>query len=263
MIRTVKVNGIEMQYDEFGRGERAFVMLPGLSVRSVLTTAKAVEAAYRGFTEDYTVYLFDRRQNMPSDYSIRRMARDTAAAMEAIGILGADVFGASQGGMIAMCLAIEYPQLVRKLALGSTAARVNPGSSDWIERWIALAEKKDMVGLTADFIDNLYSDTTIGQYKELLLHMNDGADDRDIERFIIQARSIPGFDVLDELGGIACPTLVTGSEGDKMIPAEGSRAIAEKIGCELYLYGEEYGHCVFDEAPDYKQRLLDFFQSSR
>ena len=35
--------------------------------------------------------------------------------------------------------------------------------------------------------------------------------------------------------------------------------IAEKLNCPLYLYGEEYGHCVFDEAPDYKQRIYDFF----
>ena len=38
--------------------------------------------------------------------------------------------------------------------------------------------------------------------------------------------------------------------------------IAEKLGCPIYLYGGEYGHCVFDEAPDYKQRMYHFFKES-
>ena len=53
--------------------------------------------------------------------------------------------------------------------------------------------------------------------------------------------------------------LVIGVEGDKVIPPSESVAVADKIGCELYMYGKEYGHCVFDEAPDYKQRLIEFF----
>ncbi len=261
MIRSISVNDVEMEYYSFGRGERAFVILPGLGVKSVLLSAKAVEAGYSCFAEEYTVYLFERRKNMPADYSIRQMARDTAAVMEELGLRGADVFGASLGGMIAMCLAIEFPHLVRRLVPGSTAARVSPEAAAGIERWIALAQANDMTALTADFIDNLYSEKTLGQYRELLFHMNDDATARDIERFIIQAKAIPGFDVLDELSKIICPTLVIGVEGDRVIPPSCSREIADGIGCELFLYGEEYGHCVFDEALDYKQRLLDFFHS--
>ena len=42
----------------------------------------------------------------------------------------------------------------------------------------------------------------------------------------------------------------------------GSQEIADKLNCEIYLYDTNYGHGVYDEAADYKQRYLDFFNSS-
>lgn len=92
--------------------------------------------------------------------------------------------------------------------------------------------------------------------------MNDNVSPEDISRFIIQTEGIIGFDVYDELDQITCPVLVIGVEGDRVIPSACSVKMAEKLGCELYLYSSEYGHCVFDEAPDYKERLLTFFQKS-
>ena len=34
--------------------------------------------------------------------------------------------------------------------------------------------------------------------------------------------------------------------------------LAEKLDCDLYIY-EGYGHGVYDEAPDYADRLKQFF----
>lgn len=260
-IKTVKVNDIEMEYGTFGSGERAFVILPGAATQSVLLSSMTVEAAYRRFGEEYTVYLFDRRKNMPSPYPVRRMAADTAAVMRALGIKGADIFGASQGGMIAMCIAIDSPDLVRGLALGSTASYADDQIIERIGKWIACAKSGDMTALSEVMVNSLFSENTVRQYGDILMHMNDHLSKRDLERFFLQAEAINGFDVYDELDKITCPTLVIGVEGDKVLPCEHSKIIAEKLGCELYLYGSEYGHCAFDEAPDYKQRLLDFYHT--
>lgn len=260
-IKSVNVNEMEMEYFSFGSGERAFVILPGVAVQSVMLSAMAIQAAYRMFGDEYTVYVFDRRKNMPSPYPVRQMAADTAAAMRALGIRDADIFGASQGGMMAMCIAIDSPELVRGMVLGSTAAYADAPIIESTKRWVALAKSGDMTALTAELIDCLYSESTIGKYRDFLMHMNDHVNERDVERFIIQTEAINGFDITDELDRIACPTLVIGVEGDRVLPCEHSRMIAEKLSCELYLYGSEYGHCAFDEAPDYKQRLLDFYHS--
>ena len=257
---TIRVNGFEMEYFTFGAGKRPFVILPGVSVKSVMLSAKAVEAAYRMFGDTYTVYVFDRRKNMPDPYPVRQMAQDTAAAMCAIGIGDADIFGASQGGMMAMCLAIDHPELVHKTALGSTASYADEKIIAGTRRWVSLAQSGDRTALTAELIDCLYSENTIGKYRELLMHMNDDLSGVDLTRFIIQTEAISGFDIAGELDRIQCPVLVIGVEGDKVLDCKHSRFIADRLGCQLYVYGSEYGHCVFDEAPDYKQRLLDFFQ---
>ena len=259
-ISCIRSDSMEMEYFSFGRGEKPFVILPGLSVKSVMQSAKAIRAAYREFENDYTVYVFDRRSDMPDSYTVRDMADDTAAAMQALGISGAYIFGASQGGMIAMCMAVYHPSLVRAMILGSTAARMDDLIKTGTGEWIRLAKEMDMEALTADFIENLYSENTIGKFKDLLIHMNDDASEEDIRRFIIGAEAIDCFDIYDELSLISCPTLVIGSKGDKVLPPENSRMIAEKLGCELFMYGVEYGHCVFDEAPDYKQRIRRFFE---
>ena len=111
---TVKLSGGEMEYIRFGSGNRNLVMLPGLgdSLRSLKGTALPVAVMYRQFAKDFTVYMFSRRQNLPSGYTTRQMARDQAEAMEQLGIEQADVFGVSMGGMIAQYLAIDHPQKV-------------------------------------------------------------------------------------------------------------------------------------------------------
>ena len=98
-----------MDHIVFGHGEKSFVILPGLSMHSVMGAADAIAEAYKDFCEEYTVYVFDRAKNIHDGYTVRNMAEDTAKAMRRLNIEKADVFGASQGGMIAMYLAIDHP----------------------------------------------------------------------------------------------------------------------------------------------------------
>ena len=138
-IECVRTERFSMRWFRFGRGERSLVILPGLSVQSVTGAAEAVAQAYAAFAERYTVYVFDRRSELPAAYSLREMARDTAEAMLALGLRDVDLFGASQGGMMALVIAIEYPQLVHKLVLGSSSSHVLPAQYAVVENWIRLA----------------------------------------------------------------------------------------------------------------------------
>ena len=52
--------------------------------------------------------------------------------------------------------------------------------------------------------------------------------------------------------------LVLGGLDDKIVGAESSFEIAEKLGCEIYMY-EELGHSAYEEAKDFNQRIFDFF----
>lgn len=259
-VKTVSVGNTEMDYAVFGSGEKAFVILPGLSIHSVMRSAEAIANAYKDFWEEYTVYVFDRVKDINEGYSVESMADNTAEAMKKLNIENADVFGASQGGMIAMCLAINHPKAVHKIILGSTFAKPNETCLRVLEEWIQNAKEKNEKGLLESFACNIYSEATLKLYREALISLNSGINSKEYERFIILAKACKNFDCLEKLSGVRCPVLVIGSEGDRVATAESSKQIAEVLGCELFIYDKSYGHGVYDEALDYRQRCLKFLR---
>ena len=259
----VKTDRFSMEYIKFGSGSKVLVIIPGLSVQSVMGSAKAVAEAYQLFAEDYTVYLFDRRQTVPSSYSIQEMADDTIDAMKALDLNHVNLLGVSQGGMIAMCIAMTAPELIDKLALGSTAARVKGDRKNVIEEWIRKAEEGDAEGLYLSFGEKVYPKELYEASKETLTALAETVTKEELEKFVIIARSIPDFDVLARLDReISCPVLALGSNDDQVLSGEGILEIAEVLrehaGFEYYMY-DGYGHAAYDTAPDYKDRLLAFF----
>ena len=262
-IERVEINGFAMQYFRFGTGARTLVILPGLSVQSVMGSAEAVAAAYAPMTEDYTIYVFDRREILPEIYTVPDMARDTAEAMLALGLKDVYLFGASQGGMMALVIAIEYPALVKKLVLGSSSAHVQPEQFRVIERWIALAEANDPVGLYLAFGEEIYPPAVFEQFREALVAAGKTVTEAELRRFITLAKGIEGFDVSERVAEIQCPVLAIGVYEDAVLDADATMEIAEKLDprpdFRLYLY-MGYGHAAFDTAPDYRERIKRFFE---
>ena len=263
-IETVKTAGFEMQYFRFGTGARPFVILPGLSVQSVMGAAEAVAGAYADFAEDYTVYVFDRRSELPDTYSVYQMGLDTAEAMRALGLYGADVFGASQGGMMAQVIAIEAPELVHRLVLGSTTSHIKPEDEPVFDEWLQMARAKDGPALYDAFGKAIYPEAVYEQYRDALLAAGATVTEEEFRRFITLTEGMRGFNVTDRLDRIQCPVLVIGVLEDAVLESDATMEIAvkldEKPGFSLYLY-TGYGHAAFDTAPDYRERMLRFLRS--
>ena len=262
-IETIKTDSFSMDYFRFGRGKGTFVILPGLSVQSVMGFADAVAEAYQIFSDEYTVYVFDRRKELPAEYTVYQMAQDTAEAFRALGLDHVDLFGASQGGMIAMEIAVEQPDLVRKLVLGSTAANVGEARYQTVENWIRMAKAGDKEGLYLAFGEAIYPKAVYEQSRELLIESAKTVTDEDLERFVILAEGMKDFDASNDLEKISCPVFVIGSMDDQVLGSDAAGQIAEHFGgrddFELYMY-DGYGHAVYDTAPDYKERILHFLE---
>lgn len=256
-IETVQADGFSMDYFRFGRGEKTLVILPGLSVDSVMKYADAVANAYSLLADEFTVYLFDRRKELPEVYTVFDMARDTAAALRALGLEKVSLFGASQGGMIALAMAAGDPELADRLVLGSTAACVGPEQYRVIGQWVRLAEAGEREKLYLAFGEAIYPKKVFEQARSVMAESANGITEEDLVRFVILARGTEGFDVTDQLDRISCPALVIGSEDDGVLGAGVSEEIAARLNCELYMY-DGYGHAVYDLAPDYKERMLCF-----
>ena len=263
-IETVTTDTFSMDYFRFGHGANTLVILPGLSVQSVMGFAESVANEYQILTDDYTVYVIDRRRELPAAYTIREMAQDTAEAIRVLGLSKINLFGASQGGMIAMEIAMNNPDLIQKLVLGSTSSYVDETQYETIEKWIRLAKSGEKTELYLAFGETIYPKTVFDLSRELLIDVSKSVTNEDLSRFIVLAEGIQGFDVRNDLGKITCPVLVIGSMDDRVLGTEAAFQIAEHLNVQsgpvLYMYNR-YGHAAYDVAPDYRERLLQFFSS--
>ena len=253
----VLVRSGEFPYIRFGNGKKDLVILAGMSMTGLAGLGTPVSEKYRDYAEEYTVYVFDRLRVLPDDASVRSMAQDTAEAMRALGIEKADVIGASQGGMIALYLAIDHPELVHALIPCSSCCYQNEVGKETFSVWSALADQKNGNGIYRDFFDRVF---LAPNEMALTLCLDTSTDDQ-CRRFGILARACCNFDCRDELSKVQCPVLVLGSAQDRVLGNASSPDLAERLGCEYFVY-QDYGHSVYDEAPDFLQRMLDFLHKN-
>ena len=257
---SVTLGDTEMCYVSFGQGERAFILLPGLSDGLLTVRGKALMLAkpYKPFFDRYTVYMFSRKDQMPEDYSIRDMAEDQVRALELLGIKEVDVMGVSQGGMIAQYMAIDHPELVRKLVLAVTTPKAGDMTREGVVNWMELARKGDHKALMIDTAEKSYSEEYLKKYRKAYPVIGLVGKPSSYERFLINCNAILGCDASPELDKISCPTLIIGGEDDKIVGPEASYELHRGIaGSELFMY-PGLGHAAYEEAKDFNQRVLDF-----
>ena len=263
-IVTEKIdNGkLKMNFFRFGKGPETLAIIPGMSVQSVMPAADQIAAAYSSFTEDFTVYVFDRRLDMPPVYSVKDMAEDTAQVFMELGLSDVYIFGASQGGMIALEIATEHPELIKKIAVGSTSSNLRNYSSALFDEWIQMAENRDVRGLYLSFGEKLYPRAVFEKFKDTLIASADTVTDEELRRFIICSKGMKGFDISGQLDKIECPILVIGVYEDEVLDSDMTMEMAEHLDAkedfELYLY-KGFGHAAYDTAPDYVERLYRFY----
>lgn len=250
----------EMEYVCFGTGSRILVMLPGLGdgLRTVRGTALPTALLYRKFAGDFTVYMLSRRKVLPRGCTTRDMARDLKEAMDLLGISRADVLGVSMGGMIAQHLAADFPEKVGRLVLVVTAAEPNPILTASVTEWMEQAKRADHRALMESNLRKIYSTEYYRRNRWLVPILGRLTKPRSYERFLIQADACLTHHSLDALGKIQAPVLVIGGERDETLGGEASRQIAGGIAgarCKMY---PQWGHGLYEEAPDFNDTVLAF-----
>lgn len=259
----VALGNTKMHYVSFGWGKRVLILLPGLSDGLMTVKGKALLLAqpYIRFFDQYTVYMFSRKEDLPAGYTIRDMAQDQAAAMHALGMEKASVLGVSQGGMIAQYLAIDHPELVEKLILAVTAPDANDMVKRCVMQWIAYAKQGMHKALMMDTAEKSYSPAYLKNYRKLYPLLGIVGKPQSYNRFLVNAQAILGFDARRELHRIACPTFIIGGEKDQTVGVQASYDLKSQIvGSELYIYAG-LGHAAYEEAKDFYARVYDFLET--
>src|SRR6266480_6906435 len=128
---TIHTGGVQFAYRELG---------PSTGVPVVFLTHLAAvldnwdPRVVDGIAAKRRVITFDSRGVGASSGStpttIEEMASDAVTFIRALGFEQVDLFGFSMGGMVAQVIALEEPQLVRRLILAGTG----PAGGDGIEK---------------------------------------------------------------------------------------------------------------------------------
>ena len=254
-----------IDYISFGSGAKVLVLLPGLgdSLRNIQSTALPMSVAYRTFAKEYTVYMFGRKHDMPEGSTTRDMARDLNQALEALEIYKADVMGVSMGGMIAQWLAIDFPDMVKKLVLVVTTSKPHAVLTEALTEWMDCARRNDHEAFMESNLRRIYTEEYCEKYQWLVPFMGKLTQPKSYDRFLVQAHACFEHNAAAHLEKIVAPTLVIGGEQDKSISADESRYLAEHIsGAELYMY-EKLGHGLYDEAKDFQHRVFKFLTNKK
>ena len=225
-IGKINIGHGTVPYFKAGSGDRNFVMIPGVGLKSAVPMAPAITALFESFLEKYTIWLFDRIEGLPDGYSVRDMAEDEAMAMEKAGITNADVLGNSMGGMIGIVLAAEHPELVRRMMLASTIPCQNRVSRATFDRWVKLGEGDDVVALNRDYYKKVYSRDYYNRFKTAIQAIEKDGTPEEMRCFAVQAGACRWFDGREELKKIQAKVMVTGVWHDRVLSGKGAVQIA-------------------------------------
>jgi len=269
----IKVRDIEMYYEIRGEG-RPLLMIMGFLANADCWDPLCLMPT---LTDRYKLILFDNRGSGRTDYpgdpgeefTIRLMADDAAALLDALGIEHAHVMGISMGGMIAEELAVNYPEKVDKLILASTycggekSVSVPDKAANTIMEIGAEVEKRgawdhevaDML-LPNVFTDEYITENPGAVYiaAELILAAPTG-----IEALSEQVLAILTLDVCSQLSQIKAPTLILAGKKDRYIPSDNAAIITKRIPGSKVIYLENSGHMLMEETEQVTDAVVEFF----
>ena len=139
------VNGFEMHYEISGQGNPAVYIHAAWghgSVHPVLTANR------RWIAPDLQGH--GRTPDIDRPLSFEQSADDVAALLRHLEIEQADIFGESFGGVIAMCLALRHPDLVRRLVAYGASWNREGYPEHLLGQFIALSAEDDAVRFQRD-----------------------------------------------------------------------------------------------------------------
>ncbi|HEV2987615.1 MAG TPA: alpha/beta fold hydrolase [Candidatus Angelobacter sp.] len=251
--------GVKIFWNEEGAGE-PLLLIMGLGYPSA--------AWYRTrptLSSKFRTIAFDNRgvgqsDMPPGPYPIAVMASDAAAVLDAAGVESAHVFGISMGGMIAQEFALQYPNRVRSLILGCTAAggptavRAEPEVTDMIMARGSMTP--DEAAQAA--IPFIYDPATPRHLIDEDLAVRRPWFPRP-EAYNAQLQGILSWSSYDRLTQIAVPTLVIHGESDRLVPAGNGKLIAQKIpGARLVMLHHASHIFTTDRAQETQRTILEF-----
>lgn len=200
---------------------------------------------------------YGRSDPTPHPPSIGDFAAQAAQFVEAAGLAPVHVHGTSMGGCVGMVLASRYPQLVDRLVVSCSFARLDRAASVMFGTWReaaryggipALARLTSLQGFSRSFWDRPESEGAQEAFAAAL----EGTTPED---FLRDLGAIEHLDVSADAASIEAPTLLLGAEEDVITPMKAAPSGRGMHDLNALIRGSvlrilpECGHFISIERP--------------
>jgi pimeloyl-ACP methyl ester carboxylesterase len=265
--RTIDVGGVKFAYRELGTGSDVpVVFLHHLTAVLDDWDPRIID----GIAAHHRVIAFDNRgvggtgSSVP--HTVEQMGADAIAFIRALGLERVDLFGFSLGGGVAQMVALQAPELVRRMILAGTGPR-GGGGIDQITKIAVIAYLK--AGLTFSDPRNFlfFPRTAEGKRaaSEYLNRLKERTQNRD-KRISMQARIAQlkairhaGQSQPDDLSLVTQPVFVANGDHDLMVDSNHSADMARRLpNARLKIYPNSGHGGVFQHHRTFVPDALQF-----
>lgn len=267
--QTIHVGGVRYAYRELGpTGGVPVVFLHHFTAVMDDWDPRIID----GIAEHHHVVAFDNRgvgsssSRVPED--VEEMARDAIGFIRALEHERVDLFGFSLGGAVAQMIALEAPDLVRRMVLAGTGPR--GGGGIWKMPFIVGSAYAKAFALRKDPRHFLFFPRTAEgkrAAKEYFDRLAERTHDkvRPISRQagLAQLRAITsgGLHAPDDLSVIKAPVLVANGDNDLMVASRLSDDMVRRLpDAKLVIYPNSGHGGVFQYHDEFVPEVLRFLQ---
>jgi pimeloyl-ACP methyl ester carboxylesterase len=217
------------------------VVIPGLAGRHGVPVRVGRWMQHQEIVElsgTRSVWSIDRRAGLEHGITMADIAAEYAHTIQSLVQEPVDIVGVSTGGGIALQLALDFPHLVHRLVLVSSAYRLSDHGRQ-VQRDIAAYLRSGRPRRAAGlFLANTGATATrravLGLAGRLAPRIVVGREDSDL---LVTLDAEDAFDLSDRVAAIAVPTLVAGGGNDRFYTAELFRDTASRIpDAQLIIY---------------------------
>jgi pimeloyl-ACP methyl ester carboxylesterase len=269
--RTVDVGGVKFAYRELGTGSDVpVVFLHHLTAVLDDWDPRIID----GIAAHHRVIAFDNRgvggTSSSVPHTVEQMGADAIAFIRALDLESVDLFGFSLGGGVAQMVALQAPELVRRMILAGTGPR-GGGGIDQITKIAVIAYLK--AGLTLSDPRNFlfFPRTAEGKraasdYFNRLKERTHNRDKRiSMQARIAQLKAIrhAGLSQPDDLSVITQPVFVANGDHDLMVDSSHSADMARRLpNARLKIYPNSGHGSVFQHHQTFLSDALQFLEKS-
>ena len=253
----ININNININYETTGEGS------PILFIHGLGSSVRDWEMQEPYFSREYRVITLDVRGHGKSDkppgpYDVPLFANDVIEFIRALDIKPINVVGISMGGMIALQMALDAPDLIKSLVIVNSGPellirtfkeRLNLWQRLLIVRLLGMRKMGEVLG------ERLFPKPEHSEIRKMFA--NRWAEN-DTRAYLDSMRALVGWSVSDRLDQVVCPVLVVAADED-YTPVSLKETFVKKLNNAELVVIQDSRHATPVEHPEVFNEVLNAF----